>query len=167
MLNQTDTQTVLAQYTDGPSLLDSALAGLRDTDLDLALSADSWTIRQIVHHIVDGDDLWKTCIKISLGNSEAVFSLQWLTVKPQMEWAESWAYSRRGLETSLALYRANRGHIVDLLEHTPNAWEKTIRFQPSEKPEMCITILDVVELHVQHLTEHIASIQAIRKTHGV
>ena len=167
MLNQTDTQTVLAQYKDGPSLLDSALAGLREADYDLALSADSWTIRQIVHHIVDGDDLWKTCIKISLGNSEAVFSLQWLTVKPQMEWAESWAYSRRGLETSLALYRANRGHIVDLLEHIPTAWEKTIRFQPSERPEMCITILDVVELHVDHLTEHIESIQAIRKSYGV
>jgi hypothetical protein len=167
MLDQTDTQTILARYANGPALLDTALAGLRETDLDLALNADSWTIRQIVHHIVDGDDLWKTCIKISLGNSEAVFSLQWLSVKPQMEWAESWAYSRRGLETSLALYRANRGHIVDLLEHTADAWEKTIRFQPSEKPEMRITIRDVVELHVDHLTEHIESIQAIRKAHGV
>ena len=167
MLDQTNTQTLLTQYADGPALLDSALAGLSETNLDLALSTDSWTIRQIVHHIVDGDDLWKTCIKIALGNSDAVFSLNWLTVKPQMEWSEDWAYSRRGLESSLALYSANRRHIVDLLEHLPNACEKTIRFQPSAKPEMCITILDVIELHVSHLTEHIESIQAIRQAHGV
>ena len=167
MLGQTDTQTLLAQYTNGPSLLDSALEGLRETDLDLALSADSWTIRQIVHHIADGDDLWKTCIKIALGNSDALFSLQWLTIKTQMEWSESWAYSRRGIESSLALYRANRNHIVDLLEHNPGACEKTIRFQPSERPEMCITVLDVIELHVTHLAEHIESIQAIRKAYGV
>jgi hypothetical protein len=32
---------------------------------------------------------------------------------------------------------------------------------------MCITILDVIELHVDHLSEHIETIQAIRKAHGV
>jgi hypothetical protein len=167
MLNQTDTQTVLAQYMDGPSLLDSALAGLREIDLDLALSADSWTIRQIVHHIVDGDDLWKTCIKTALGSNEALFSLQWYTVRSQMEWAESWAYSQRGLDSSLALYRANRGHIVELLEHIPGAWEKSVRFERPGREEIRITIFDVVELHVDHLAEHIESIQAIRQAHGV
>lgn len=158
---------ILKQYADGPSLLDSALAGLFESNLDLALGADSWTIRQIVHHIADGDDLWKTCIKIALGNSEALFSLQWYTVKTQMEWSESWAYSHRRLESSLALYRANRRHIVDLLEHVPNGCEKTIRFKPSERPEMCITILDVIELHMDHLAEHIETIKAIRQAHGV
>jgi len=168
VLNQANThEEILKQYADGPSLLDSALAGLTESNLDLALNADSWTIREIVHHIVDGDDLWKTCIKTALGNSEALFSLQWYTVKPQMEWSENWAYSLRTLESSLALYRANRRHIVDLLEHVPNACKKTIRFQPSEKPEMCITILDVIELHVHHLIEHIESIQAIRQAHGL
>ena len=168
MLNQIDThEATLKQYADGPSLLDSALAGLSETDLDLALSADSWSIRQIVHHIADGDDLWKTCIKMALGNGAALFSLQWLTVKTQMEWSENWAYAHRGLESSLVLYRANRGHIVDLLEHIPNAYEKTVRFQPSTKPEMCITVMDVIELHVDHLAEHIETIKAIRKVYGV
>lgn len=167
MLDQTDTQTLLAQYANGPSLLDSALAGLCETDLDLALSADSWTIRQIVHHIVDGDDIWKTCIKTALGNGDALFSLKWYTVKSQMEWSESWAYPRRGLASSLALYRANRRHIVDLLEHIPGACEKSVRLERPGREEIRITVFDVVELHVDHLAEHIESIQAIRKVHGV
>jgi hypothetical protein len=167
MLAQTDTQTILTQYADGPSLLDSALTGLRETDLDLALNADSWTIRQIVHHIVDGDDLWKTCIKIAIGNSEALFSLQWYTVRSQMEWSESWAYSRRGLESSLALYRANRAHIVELLKKTTGALERSVRFERPGKEEIQITVFDVVELHVDHLTEHLESIKAIRTAHGV
>ena len=163
MLNQTDTQTILTQYADGPSLLDSALSGLSETDLDLAPSADEWSIRQIVHHIVDGDDIWKTCIKTALGNSEALFSLQWYSVKSQEEWSENWAYPRRGLEPSLALYRANRAHIVDLIENIPGALEKSIRFDRPGKEEMRITVFDVVELHVQHLAEHIESIKAIRQ----
>ena len=166
MLNQTDTQTILAQYTDGPSLLDSALSGLTKTNLDLSPGADSWSIRQIVHHIVDGDDIWKTCIKTALGNSDALFSLQWYVAKPQMEWSESWAYSQRGLESSLALYRANRLHIVDLIEHIPGALEKSVRFDRPGREEIRITVFDVVELHVRHLTEHIESINAIRQAHG-
>jgi hypothetical protein len=168
MLNQIDTtQTILAQYADGPALLDVALAGLSESDLDLALNAESWSIRQIVHHLVDGDDIWKACIKTALGNSEAVFSLQWYTAKPQMEWSENWAYARRRLETSLALLHANRHHIVDLLEHIPGAYERSVRFQLREKPETRITVFDVLELHVRHLTDHIKDIQAIRRAHGV
>lgn len=30
--------------------------------LDAMPSGGGWTIRQIVHHIVDGDDIWKLCI---------------------------------------------------------------------------------------------------------
>ena len=167
MLSQTDTQTTLTQYADGPSLLDSALSGLTDTDLDLSPDADSWSIRQIVHHLVDGDDIWKTCIKTALGNGDALFSLQWYVAKPQMEWSESWAYSRRGLASSLALYRANRAHILDLIEHIPGALEKSVRFDRPDKDELRITVFDVVELHVRHLEEHIESIKAIRRLRNV
>ena len=167
MLAQTDTQTILTQYADGPSLLNSALSGLSETDLDLVPGIDSWSIRQIVHHLVDGDDIWKTCIKIALGNSDALFSLQWYAAKPQTEWSECWAYSQRGLKSSLALYRANRSHIMDLLEHIPGALEKSVRFDRPGKEELRITVFDVVELHVQHLAEHIDSIKAIRQKHGV
>ena len=167
MLNQIDAQTILVQYANGPSLLDSALAGLSETDLDLTSSTDSWSIRQIVHHIVDGDDIWKICIKTALGNNDALFSLQWYTVKSQMEWSENWAYPCRGLASSLALYRANRGHIVDLIEHIPGALEKSVRLDRPGREEIRITIFDVVELHVNHLAEHIESIKAIRQAHGV
>jgi len=43
--------------------------------------------RQIVHHIADGDDLWKTYIKIALGNEQAEFTLAWYLAFPQTEWA--------------------------------------------------------------------------------
>lgn len=167
MLVQTDTQPILTQYANGPSLLNSTLTGLSYTDLDLSPGADSWSIRQIVHHIVDGDDIWKTCIKIALGNSDALFSLEWYTVKSQVEWSESWAYSRRSLASCLALYRANRAHIVDLLKHIPGALEKSVLLERKGKEAIRVTVFDVVELHVRHLEEHIASIKSIRQAHGV
>jgi hypothetical protein len=157
---------ILALYTEGPALLESVLSSLSESDLSLSLAPDSWSIRQIVHHLVDGDDIWKTCIKTALGNSDALFSLKWYTVKPQMEWSESWAYASRSLDSSLALYRANRGHIVDMLEHIPGALEKSVRFERPGREEIRITVFDVVELHVRHLEEHTQEIQSIRRAHN-
>jgi uncharacterized damage-inducible protein DinB len=168
MINEIDTQrTVLKQYGEGPAQLEDALTGLSESQLDFSLDPGSWSIRQIVHHLVDGDDIWKTCIKAALGNSNAVFSLQWYTDKQQMEWPENWAYASRALESSLALFRANRCHILDLLEHISGSCEKSIRFQRPEKPELRITVFDVLELHVQHLTDHTQDIRAIRDARGL
>jgi hypothetical protein len=166
MTNQTDTSNeVLSQYADGPAQLESALAGLSESDLNLALDSDSWSIRQIVHHLADGDDIWKTCIKPALGNSDGIFTLQWYWEKPQMEWSENWRYASRSIKSSLTLLRANRCHIMELIEHTLNALEKSIRLAHPQKPEVRITIFDVLEMQAGHVIDHIKDIQVILQAH--
>ena len=168
MTGQTDNvNATLAQYADGPAQLEAALIGLTESDLNLAQTTDTWTIRQIVHHIVDGDDIWKTCIKAALGNSEGLFSLQWYWDRPQTEWAETWGYANRRIEPSLVLLRANRHHIEELVRQTPNAWEKSIRLKWPDTEEERITIGDVLEMQARHVIGHINDIQMIRRAHNV
>ena len=108
-LKQTEgRELILARYESGPARLREAVAGLSKTSLDVALDVETWTIRQIVHHVVDGDDIWKTCIKMALGNGKATFDLQWYWTLPQTAWAERWAYADRAIEPSLTLFEANR-----------------------------------------------------------
>jgi hypothetical protein len=161
------TDEILALFADGPALLESALSGLTESNLNLSLTADSWSIRQIVHHLADGDDIWNICIKAALGNSDGVFTLQWYWEKPQMDWSENWSYASRGIESSLALLRANRRHIVELIEQTPGACEKSTRLQRPQKPEVRITVADVLEIQAQHVVDHIKDIQAILQAHGI
>jgi hypothetical protein len=167
MTEKDSSDTLLSCYADGPARLEAALTGLTEAELDLSLADGAWTIRQIVHHIADGDDLWKTCIKAALGNSEGLFTLQWYWDKPQMEWSESWRYASRSVESSLTLLDANRHHIVELLEHVPNAMEKSIRLQPPHDAEVHITIKEVIEMQVRHMTGHTQDIQAIRQANAV
>ena len=155
----------LALYADGPAQLEAALIGLTESDLNLAQTSATWTIRQIVHHLADGDDIWKICIKAALGNSEGLFSLQWYWDKPQTEWAENWKYANRSIEPSLALLRANRHHIVELIQKTPGAWEKSIRLKWPEGEEDRITIGEVLEMQANHVVGHICDIQMIRQAH--
>lgn len=160
-------ETIIGHYADGPARLEAALSGLTDSELDLSLGKDAWSIRQIVHHIADGDDLWKMCIKAALGNSDGPFTLKWYWDKPQMEWSASWSYASRSVESSLTLLDANRHHIVELLENVPDALEKSIRLQPPHGDEVHITVREVLEMQVRHMTGHTQDIQAIRLANAV
>jgi len=156
---------ILKQYADGPAALEAALAGLAESDLDRALAEDAWTIRQIVHHVTDGDDIWSIGIKAILGNPEGSFNLQWYWDRPQMEWAEKWQYASRPIEPSLALLRANRQHILDLVRRLPDAWEQSTHIRWPQGEEEHITVGDVLEMQAGHVFGHIGDIERIRRSH--
>ena len=157
-----DQDSVLARYMEGPALLEQALAGIQDSDLDAPPSQGGWTIRQIVHHVVDGDDLWKSCVKIALGNEQAEFSLEWYWTQPQEVWAKHWAYVRRSLDVSLALLKANRSHIHQLLRQVPDGWHRSVGFRKSSGETERVPVGAVVEMQADHVEHHVQRIRAIR-----
>lgn len=169
MTKQTrDPDAILARYTDGPAQLEAAIAGLAEAELDLAQSADTWTIRRLIHHVVDGDDIWKVCIKAALGNSQGVFSLQWYWDIPQDTWVERWDYAGRAIEPSLALFRANRCHVVQLVGQIPDGWRRHMLIQWPHRPEVePITVGDVIEMQAGHTLHHIEDIRAVRQTRSI
>jgi hypothetical protein len=63
-----DLEVLLARYADGPDQLEAALVDFK-ADLDLSLKAGTWTIRQLVHHVVDGDDFGKSPSKPPSGTA--------------------------------------------------------------------------------------------------
>ena len=154
---------ILKLFKQGPSILENALEGLSDNELDYSPSNGGWTIRQIVHHIADGDDLWKTCIKIALGNEQAEFTLQWYLALPQIEWAKRWSYANRSIDASLALLRANRDHILQLLEYAPDGWTKSAQFRDSNGEIEVVPVGFVIQMQADHVVHHVKRILEIRK----
>jgi uncharacterized damage-inducible protein DinB len=166
-MNPADSQTsIIARFADGPAQLEQALTGLHDADLDAPPVQGGWTIRQIVHHIADGDDLWKACIKAALGNEQGEFTLEWYWVVPQDIWADRWAYAGRSIDVSLALFKANRAHVTQLLAHVPDAWSRSISLRKPSGETTRLTVGAVVEMQADHLQHHVHRILAIRKERG-
>jgi hypothetical protein len=164
----TDPDTLIANYGNCPGQLEAALIGLSEINLDLRKSTDSWGIRETIHHITDGDDMWKLFIKRAIGNPRGEYSFEWYWQVPQDEWARSWHYQERSIEPSLAMFRANRGHIVQLLRHTPEGLEKSLRVRwPTKLGEQEVNVALVIEGQTQHVLAHIAEIREIREVHGV
>ncbi len=154
---------VIELFKQGLSILENALAGLSDNVLDYAPSNGGWTIRQIIHHLADGDDLWKIGIKQAFGNEQDEFTLQWYAALPQTEWAKRWNYEKRSVDISLALLKANRDHIVQLLEYTPDGWNKSIRFRGTNGKIEIIPVGFVIQMQVNHIEHHVKRILEIRK----
>jgi len=161
-----DRESVLARYEEGPAQLERALAGLQDADVDARPSEGGWTIRQIVHHVVDGDDLWKSCIKAALGNDQGEFTLDWYWALPQDVWADRWAYAHRSLDVSVALLKANRAHVLQLLEQVPDGWSRSIALRkPNGRTEQ-LPVGAVVEMQADHVVHHLNRILAIGRERG-
>ena len=158
-----DKQSVIARYKEGPVLLEKALSGLKDSDLDIAPPKGGWSIRQIVHHLVDGDDIWKTAVKQALGNDQNEFSLAWYRALPQVTWADRWAYAQRPIEESLALLKTIRAHVIQLIEHVPDGWSRAVIFRkPNDETEL-VSVGFIIEMQANHVMHHLDQIDKIAK----
>lgn len=154
---------IIELFKQGPGILEKALEGLSDTELDYVPSNGGWTIREIVHHLADGDDLWKIYIKIALGNEQAEFTLKWYLTFPQTDWAKRWNYEKRSIDESLALLRVIRSHIIQLLEYANDAWTRSAQFrEPNGKIEI-VPVGFVIKMQADHVVHHVKRIKEIRK----
>ena len=156
-----DRDAAVSLYREGPMLLEHAVMDLRDADLDAKPSGGGWSIRQIVHHVADGDDIWTLGIKMAIGNEEAEFALGWYGSLTQDTWAERWAYSRRSIAESLTLLKATREHVLQLLESVPDAWNRGVIVRTSKGEIERVPVGFVIQMQADHVVHHIKRIRTI------
>ena len=166
MSKEEEQSRVLARYTEGPERLEQTVAGLDESDLDARVSPNGWTVRQVVHHIVDGDDVWKLSIKTALGLDDGEFTLGWYWSQSQDSWAEKWKYSARSVDVSLALFRANRDHILQLLQHVPDGWQRSVRLETPDGKTERVTVGTAIQIQADHAMHHIEQIVGVVGTRG-
>jgi uncharacterized damage-inducible protein DinB len=148
-------------------LLEHAVIGLLDADLDAKPSEGGWSIRQIVHHIADGDDIWKLCIKMAIGNEQAEFSLGWYWSQTQDTWADRWAYSQRSIGASLSLLKATREHVLQLLASVPEGWNRAVVVRTPQGEIEQVPVGFVVQMQADHVFHHLERIRAILREGSV
>src|SRR5215470_5525894 len=56
----------LVRYAHAPKRLEAAVDALAEGDLDTERAPGEWTVRQLVHHIAEGDILWAGAIRAAL-----------------------------------------------------------------------------------------------------
>jgi hypothetical protein len=156
-----DQAGTISRFREGPSLLEAVVTGLKDDVLDFVPSMGGWTIRQIVHHVADGDDIWKLGIKMAMGSENAEFSLGWYGAMPQETWGDRWAYGSRPIEASLSLLKASREHIVQLLENVPDVWNRSVLLRTRDGQIERVPVGFVIQMQTDHILHHVRRIREI------
>ena len=149
----------LASLAAGADALAAALAGLPAADLDRSIAPGAWTVRQIVHHLADGEIVWSVYLRIALGVPGVSAQLDWY---PGNEgWAGALDYAGRPIEAAVALFRAQRLYTAHLLEHMGERWERCVLVDG--RP---MRVVDIACLLTIHAAEHVAEICRIREQGG-
>jgi uncharacterized damage-inducible protein DinB len=157
------TRDTLAQWINEleaiPQQLQDAIAGLSNEQLDTPYRPEGWTIRQVVHHLADGNLNAYLRFKLALTENEP-------TIVPFNE--EGWANLSDSVElqpeVSVSLLRGLHQRWVNILRGL-----KQEDFQRSFiHPEGGITTLDkALGFAVWHGKHHIAHITSLRERTGI
>jgi len=149
-------QESLALYLSVVDELEAAVTHLSESDLELSLSADSWSIRHIVHHLADSETLFVWWMKLALAESGRTYIQIWPDGNDVI--ATTLQHTKRPIAPSVALVRASRTHIAQLIPYVPDAWERYTLDQDGNKT----TFRELVALMLRHALDHIDEIVAIR-----
>jgi hypothetical protein len=161
-----DLDSLLARYAAGPDGVDAALSGLAEADLDRAIDRGQWTIRQIVHHLADGEPVYNLLVKLAVAVPGSTVNLG--EYPGNDPWAEAMGWHERPVKPSLALLRACREDVAGLLRLRAGSWEHTVVFaMPEGQEDMVLPVHQMIRVLVDHLDEHLGEIAAIRQKHGL
>jgi len=154
-----DAAEVLSKFELAPHHLEALLSDVPASRLEVEAHPGGWTIAEVVHHIADGDALWKACILAGLGEADPVFSLEWYWSLPQEEWSRCWHYADRAIAASLAMFRANRSITAAILASTPCWWERQVIIKSRSGELEPTSLLEVVESQANHAMQHVEEIR--------
>jgi hypothetical protein len=139
-----------------PEKLKLAVKGLNDTQLDTQYRGGGWTIRQVVHHVVDSHINSYTRFKLTLTEDTPA-------IRPYFEdrWAELPDAKSAPVELSLQLLEALHNRWVVMLKNIAKDELKRKFFHPESRQEMALD--ELMGLYAWHCRHHLAHITELKK----
>jgi uncharacterized damage-inducible protein DinB len=145
---------LIAAIAGAPAKLRAAVEGLNDAQLDAPYREGGWTVRQVVHHVVDSHMNAYIRLKWTLTENEP-------TIKAYEEklWAELPEARTAPVEISLALLEAlHRRWILQWQALKPEDFSRNLR-HPEYGLRSIDWLLQLYAWHGQHHTAHITSLR--------
>ena len=138
-----------------PSLLDGAVQGLNDAQLDTPYRQGGWTVRQVVHHLADSH--MNAFIRMKL-----ILTEEQPRLKPydQDAWARLPDTLTMPIGVSMGILRGLHDRWTTLLESVPDAgWNRTA-FHPERGD---VTLDSILTTYAEHGEKHVGQITGLRR----
>ncbi|MEP7347348.1 MAG: YfiT family bacillithiol transferase [Gemmatimonadaceae bacterium] len=146
--------TAIAALAAAPHELRAAVTGLTREQLETPYRPSGWTVRQVVHHVVDSHLNAYTRLRLALTEERP-------TIRPYDEslWAELVDARSMDVEVSLTLLEALHSRFVTLLSSLADSdWQR--RYVHPESGDHTVDYL--LEMYAWHGRHHLAHVTALR-----
>jgi DinB superfamily len=149
-----DTRSALIQrYRDGYDHVAAALEGATDAELDARPAPETWSAREIVHHLADSEMTSAIRLRRLLAEDQPL-----IVGYDQEEYARRLHYDRP-IASSLDAFRAARASTADLLDQLTEAeWTRTGTHSESGAYSMSRWL----EIYAEHAHKHADQIRRAR-----
>jgi uncharacterized damage-inducible protein DinB len=153
-LSATERGTAIDEIADTPRLLRSAVANMSEAQLDTPYRPGGWTVRQLVHHVVDSHVNAYTRFRLALTEDNP-------RIKPYDEarWAELEDARTMPVDVSLNLLDVLHQRWVVLLRSMKSADFGRTLDHPENGPMTLDTMLNLYHWHGKHHTAHVTSLR--------
>ena len=137
-----------------------------DLSADKEAYPGTWTIREIIHHLVDDGDLWSMRIKQAIATPDV--RVRFEGFPGNAVWAGHLDFEDRDVGPALNLILAHCTYLIELLTRFSNSWDHGITIVDEQLgSERDMNILQIVQMFVEHLEEHLEQIEAIKEFNRV
>lgn len=145
---------LIDRYAIGPATLEYAVYGLTDEQARAKPGPGLWSIAELVAHLADSDAVGGNRIKRIVAEPEPT-----LLAYDETAWNDRLRMQESSMEDALALFRANRRWIEQVLRRCDEA-DFMRRGTHTEKGS--VTLADQVVTYVTHLDYHLKYLYAKR-----
>lgn len=150
---------LIETYKRAPIKLTQAITGLSDFDMDKTRAQGKWSIREIVHHIIDCDMNYFQINRYALADTGANYLFNEFDGDV---WNSKMNYINRPIELEVKLFTMMREYIAYLCTYLPNSLERVLVHEHGKA-----TVRDALKHDIQHAAHHIEQILETRRLHNI
>lgn len=150
--------SIIDQYASGGDKLRHSIEGLNDTDLKSFPVPGTWSIQQIVLHLMDSDAIWIFRMKRMIAEDRPL-----MMGYDESDFADNLKYDEQSAADAVTLFDLNRKQFTRALrKFSPEAMDR--KGIHSERGE--ISVGDSLKLMVEHVDHHLKFIKEKRAMLG-
>jgi hypothetical protein len=152
-MDATVRDNLIAQYKDGYQVVEAALRGITERELDARPAPGKWSAREVTHHLADSEMIAAIRLRMLLAEDAAT-----IRAYDQKLYAGRLHYDRP-IRTSLAAFRAARESTAELLERMTEAeWAR----QGTHSESGRYSPAKWLEIYAKHAHTHAEQIRKAR-----
>jgi hypothetical protein len=150
---------VLNEWVKIPDVIQNAIEGLTEDDLDRRGGSDGWSIRETVHHLVEANLVAASIVIAALGKSGCTYDWSWLN--PDLVWMERVGYKTAPVEPAIETLRALTRHLSGVIHRAPDVERREVQLLDAPGAQLRSTsIKEILAEEVSHVSGHLREVTA-------